>query len=187
MKDQALALKWVKSNIEAFGGDPDNITLMGSSTGAIAAQLHMITSTSADLFQRAILLSGTINGPFSQPMINSLALARRQAEIVGIENTDQLNSIQLVERLRQVNVSVLVDSIDELKEWFIDPLLTFRYVIEPDADGAFITENPTSKWIDGHIRQIPWMAGFVPIEGTIHAAGEHSNFVSSSSTLIDTT
>lgn len=177
LKDQVLALRWVKNNIKAFGGDPDNVTLMGSSFGAISAHLHMISSTSADLFQRAILMSGTINGPFSQPMTNALALAKRQAEIVGIENIDGLNSIQLVERLRQVNVSVLVDSIDELKEWYIDPLITFNYVIEPDTGDAFITEKPASKWAEGDFRQIPWMAGFVPVEGTIHAAGKLLRFL----------
>lgn len=172
LKDQALALKWVKKNIQAFGGDPDNVTLMGSSTGAISVQLHMMSTTSADLFQRAILMSGTLNGPFSQPMHDSLALAKRQAEVLGIDNINRLNNMQLVEKLRQVNVSILVDSIDALKEWFIDPLHTFRYVIEPYSDDAFITESPLTKWIEGNFRQKPWMAGFVPIEGTIHAAGK---------------
>lgn len=46
LKDQLLALRWVKANIASFGGDPDNITVFGQSAGAGAAHLHAITPAS---------------------------------------------------------------------------------------------------------------------------------------------
>ncbi|MBF2025601.1 MAG: carboxylesterase family protein [Oscillatoriales cyanobacterium C42_A2020_001] len=56
--DQLAALRWVQRNVAAFGGNPDQVTLMGESAGGISA-MHWITSPAAKgLFQRAIVLSG---------------------------------------------------------------------------------------------------------------------------------
>lgn len=57
--DQNLALKWVRNNIGQFGGNPDNITLQGFSSGAISAGLHAISPHSEKLFSRLILQSST--------------------------------------------------------------------------------------------------------------------------------
>lgn len=46
MKDQAMALRWVRDNIEQFGGDPDRITFMGQSAGASAVGLHLMSPLS---------------------------------------------------------------------------------------------------------------------------------------------
>lgn len=46
MKDQSLALRWVNENIAQFGGDPDNVTLLGESSGAAAVHLHMFSPLS---------------------------------------------------------------------------------------------------------------------------------------------
>lgn len=61
--DQNLALKWIKSNIGCFGGDPDKITIMGESAGAWSVSLHMISPMSRNLFNSAIIQSGTAYHP----------------------------------------------------------------------------------------------------------------------------
>lgn len=58
-KDQRLALKWVIQNIDQFGGDNTKITLFGHSSGAASVHLHMLSPWSRDLFQRAIVMSGS--------------------------------------------------------------------------------------------------------------------------------
>lgn len=57
--DQLTAVKWVKDNISAFGGNPNNITVMGQSAGAMSIQLHCVSPLSKGLFQQAVMCSGS--------------------------------------------------------------------------------------------------------------------------------
>ena len=56
--DQIAAIQWVKRNISAFGGDPENISLMGQSAGAMSVQLHCLSPLHDGLFQKAVMSSG---------------------------------------------------------------------------------------------------------------------------------
>ena len=57
--DQLAAIRWVKDNIEAFGGDSDNITVMGQSAGAMSIQLLCLSPLAKGLFQKAVMCSGS--------------------------------------------------------------------------------------------------------------------------------
>ncbi len=56
--DQLAAISWVKNNISAFGGDPDNITIMGQSAGAMSVQQHCLSPLSRGMFHKAVMSSG---------------------------------------------------------------------------------------------------------------------------------
>ena len=56
--DQLTAIQWVRHNIESFGGDPDNITIMGQSAGAMSVQQHCLSPISKGLFHKAVMCSG---------------------------------------------------------------------------------------------------------------------------------
>ena len=75
--DQIAALKWVKNNIQQFGGDPNNITILGQSAGAISVQ-HLVSSPlSKDLMQKAIIQSGGGVTNRSQPVGDQLSDAEK--------------------------------------------------------------------------------------------------------------
>ena len=57
LRDQTMALTWVKENIASFGGDNKRITIFGESAGGSSAALHLLSPLSKGLFQRAILQS----------------------------------------------------------------------------------------------------------------------------------
>lgn len=68
MLDQVAALSWVREHIAAFGGDPQAVTLVGQSSGALAAGMHITSPLSAGTFQQAVLLSGS---PLQTPALNT--------------------------------------------------------------------------------------------------------------------
>jgi para-nitrobenzyl esterase len=61
LQDQQAALRWVRDNISAFGGDPRNVTIYGESAGGSSACHHIASPTAAGLFHRAISVSGEYN------------------------------------------------------------------------------------------------------------------------------
>jgi para-nitrobenzyl esterase len=60
LRDQILALQWVRDNIGAFGGDPDRVTVFGQSAGADSVFSLMLCEQSTGLFQRAIMQSAPL-------------------------------------------------------------------------------------------------------------------------------
>jgi len=63
IRDQQMALRWVKDNIAAFHGDTGNVTVMGESAGAISACIHLVSPGSQGLAQRFIMESGSCVSP----------------------------------------------------------------------------------------------------------------------------
>ena len=59
LHDQRMALLWIKDNIKVFGGNPNSVTIFGESSGAASVGLHLLSPENENLFQRAVLQSGS--------------------------------------------------------------------------------------------------------------------------------
>lgn len=75
LRDQVAALKWIRANIDAFGGDANNITLFGESAGAMSIAALMAAPDCRGLFQRAIVQSGHPRAINGRDKANNLAEA----------------------------------------------------------------------------------------------------------------
>ncbi|SNY24125.1 carboxylesterase/lipase family protein [Paractinoplanes atraurantiacus] len=83
LEDQQAALRWVKANISAFGGDPGNVTIMGQSGGGYAVCDHLASPKSAGLFQRAIIESSPCTGDASRTRAAAEADSKHVIKAVG--------------------------------------------------------------------------------------------------------
>ena len=94
--DQYTALQWISTNIHHFGGDPNSVTLFGTSAGAISIGFHMFNRQASSLFHRAILQSGS---PMliRQVYTRGQRLAEKFFSIVGcdVDDDDQNRNVNV--------------------------------------------------------------------------------------------
>nr|AQY62723.1 carboxylesterase [Cnaphalocrocis medinalis] len=166
LKDQALALKWVKDNIKKFGGDPDNITIMGQSAGSVSVTYHMMSPMSKDLFKRAIALSGTPFTDWAQPFY-----ARERAFKLGkLLGFNTRNDTELLEFLQSVDVKKLTNTKPEIISqeinWYI-PTRMYAFVPVAETDFGqerYLVEAAKDSLMNGRVQDKDLLIGYTDEE-----------------------
>ncbi|XP_053983279.1 acetylcholinesterase-like isoform X1 [Hylaeus anthracinus] len=156
--DQLMALEWVRDNIAAFGGNPDNVTLFGESAGAVSVSMHLLSPLSRHLFNQAIMQSGSPTAPW--------AIIKRDESIVrGIRLAEAVGCPHDRENLREV-IDCLInkDPVDLVKnEWGTLGICEFPFV--PVIDGAFLDETPQRSLLTASFKKANIMMGSNTEEG----------------------
>ena len=94
LHDQMTAISWVKDNIAAFGGDPENITIMGQSAGAASVQLLSQSPLTKGLFQKAVMSSGCgLGGMLRGKQEDTMAFWQEVMQRCGCENLEQFRAL----------------------------------------------------------------------------------------------
>jgi len=141
LMDQQAALRWVQDNVARFGGDPQNVTLAGQSSGGLSVLAHMISRGSRGLFHRAIVQSGV--GPWAL-MQQSLAAAEASGEAFAAkagcpdQTADCLRSLpvaDLVSNFPGAAVPIPVDG-EVLEEPLETALAAGRFAHVPVLNGT---------------------------------------------------
>ncbi|CAL8075230.1 unnamed protein product [Orchesella dallaii] len=169
MKDQAMALMWVKNNIKGFGGDPERITLMGNEAGAASAHLHMMSPLTQGMFNQAISQSGSALCPWAI-QTDPVSKTKMLAQWVNCDTSANKAMIECLRRksdheIMQAQMHFGVDG------WpMSEPMLVFGPVIEQSSwPSPFITDHPKNLLMKGQVAGKPWIVGFNEDEGRYHS------------------
>lgn len=147
--DQLAALKWVKRNISAFGGNPDNITVMGQSAGAGSVQALISSPLTKELIQRAIIQSGGgLGGIISA---KSLKEAEQQGsdmwEAVGVSTLKEMRAYP-AEKFQEVLMK------------YMQQQKSFGLPYSPCVDGELLTAPLDETARNGQELDIPYLIGY---------------------------
>ena len=139
--DQRAGILWVKRNIAALGGDPENITIGGQSAGGGSVCSQMTSPMNTGLFQKAVIMSGLFGGVFPGPILRGSDL--KSAEAQGVRFFELLGVKTLAEA-RELPAEYIRDKTEEFREMFGTVI-----------DGTFQTGERQADLMAGRHLRIP--------------------------------
>lgn len=172
LKDQVLALKWVKRNIRTFGGDPDNVTIFGESAGAASVSYHLLSPMSKGLFNRAIMQSGSALGHWAlqlEPLMTASLLAQQ----MGHTTTDPY---EIYNKFKNITAEDLLNYRVPRKEGdvviseniFVPCIEKKIHKVKP-----FLPDSPYNLITKGKYNKVPMIIGFNDAEGLFFTGKEN--------------
>jgi para-nitrobenzyl esterase len=144
--DQRYGTMWVKKNIAAFGGDPNNITIGGQSAGGGSVMTQVTSPKNDGLFQKAIVDSGLMMSPYPYDMFGPDRYLDR-AEQEGVELFKYLGVSSLAEA-RKIDAFTLRDKFEAHGKWY-----------STVKDGVFCLGNENKRLCENKCQLVPMMFG----------------------------
>lgn len=159
--DLVLALEWVRDNIAAFGGDPENVTIMGESGGGAKVSTLMAMPKAQGLFHKAIIQSGPgLRGVSSETAANTAQMVLNELDITP----DNLDKLAILSSDEILNAAIAAEA-------KAGPRGRAAFRLAPVVDGKVLPQNPFLPTAPEQSRDIPVMIGWNKDEMSIFNAG----------------
>ena len=158
MLDQVAALKWVKGNIENFGGDPSKVTIFGESAGGTSVSLHLMSPLSKDLFYQVIAESGVDLSPFAtQPTSRAIRFAKELAQKLDCTTSDHKSMVDCIRGKEGLDIQKAAKLIKDPSHQYLS--------WAPVVDKNFLHDTPRNLRKKEEFKKVPLMIGFTSNEG----------------------
>merc|ERR1712128_320261 len=173
LKDQALAIQWVKQNIESFGGNPKKITILGESSGGMSVHAQVLSPWNYGQIQGAIAQSGTML--YQNSIKSSGEREERFAKYVAEKifecpsDGHELDETVL-ECLQRIDVADINNKLGVSNPTAPSPFV-WQPVIDNYAENPFLPMDPLEAMQTGMFNKIPFISGTVKNEGAYEVGG----------------
>jgi len=151
MLDLVESIRWIRENIEAFGGDPDRISVFGQSGGGDKVQTLVCSPLTKGMISGAIMQSagGIWDKGNTRTMEENVQLAKDFMEFMGVKT---------IAEARAISGERLLQYLTEYHRVVPDPVGFIKYFF-PVIDGYFMEENANDAILAGHHPDIPYIIG----------------------------
>jgi para-nitrobenzyl esterase len=167
-QDQQAALRWIKRNIAAFGGDPGNVILFGESGGAIAACAQLTSPGALGLFHKMILQSGAATTTWPRNAANLGPYGSFWRPLDEIEATGE----NLATEMGCPEPKGSLEALQWLRSRPTSELLAHSHKFGTAAHGGFVLPHHPGKALrEGRFHAVPIVSGFTRDEGRGLALG----------------
>lgn len=157
LMDQIAALRWVRDNVEAFGGDPGNVTIFGYSAGGVSVNYLMAAPEAEGLFHRAISQSGGIQVEGSRDLVRP-----------GVERLRE----PLLPEGERLASDMGAETLAELRALPVDALLDWQEAnlvgsLNPVRDGVLIPDHVGAAFAAGEVHAVDYLTGVTDWEASL--------------------
>ena len=146
LQDMVAALRWVQTNINAFGGDPKHVTLAGQSAGSMSVHDLLVSPLAKGLFAQAISESGLPTTMPARSLGEAQAAGEAFVHFVGAKD---------IAALRAMSAAKIQAGAP-------------KFGISPVVDGVLLPEDPMEMIAAGHFNAVPVLIGLDADEGSMH-------------------
>lgn len=147
---QIMALQWTRDYIQSYGGDPDQITVVGESAGGTTIMSFLQMNATKDMFARAVVESGNTLSGWQHPDVNN-ELADLFVKISGCSDLDCLKYNRSAGQLVQYQKKLFAKA----QEIYPAGKVNFVEPLRPFIDGNLITEDWDTALLNGRFNKVP--------------------------------
>lgn len=145
--DQQAGTAWVKRNIAAFGGDPNNITIGGQSAGGMSVSAQLSSPQNKNLFQKAVIMSGLMSNVYKTTFGPMRRMNFEEAQEMGAKFFEFMG-VKTLEEARSLPATVIRDKCEEFNiMWMTVP------------DGKFLLDESENVMMTGKRWPVPLIVG----------------------------